>query len=68
MQNDGDPKSAGINKEEDKRSKVLEQEIKKLKRNHENTVSRKDAEISALLAERDFVADLEVAGEVGQRK
>ncbi|KAK1303457.1 hypothetical protein QJS10_CPB11g00798 [Acorus calamus] len=54
MQNYGDPKSAGINKEE-KRSKVLEQEIKKLNRNHENNVSRKNAEISSLLAERDFV-------------
>ncbi|KAK1273431.1 hypothetical protein QJS04_geneDACA017336 [Acorus gramineus] len=54
MQNDGDPKIAGINKEE-KRSKVLEREIKKLNRNHENNVSRKNAEISALLAERDFV-------------
>ncbi|KAK1326639.1 hypothetical protein QJS10_CPA01g02375 [Acorus calamus] len=54
MQNDGDLKSAGINKEE-KRSKVLEREIKKLNHNHENNVSRKNAEISALLAERDFV-------------
>ncbi|XP_058091055.1 uncharacterized protein LOC131237356 [Magnolia sinica] len=52
---DKDLKTGRNAKEEDKRTKTLQEEIRRLKSANEKLNSQKSAEISALLAERNFV-------------
>ncbi|OVA18568.1 hypothetical protein BVC80_1831g105 [Macleaya cordata] len=52
---DGNPKSAENSKEDERRSKILEGEVKKLKRAYEKLTSKNSSEVSALLSERNFV-------------
>lgn len=52
---DNNLKSVKTSKEEEQCAKRLEGEVRKLKREYENLASRNSAEVSALLAEQNFV-------------
>nr|DAD22381.1 TPA_asm: hypothetical protein HUJ06_023844 [Nelumbo nucifera] len=52
---DGDLKSVDNTKEEERRSKTLEGEVRKLKRAYESLKSKNTSEVSAILSERNFV-------------
>ncbi|KAF8405367.1 hypothetical protein HHK36_010271 [Tetracentron sinense] len=52
---DDERKSVGSTKEEEQRSKILEGEVRKLKRAYEKLTSKNSSEVSALLSERNFV-------------
>ncbi|XP_077246230.1 uncharacterized protein LOC143886161 [Tasmannia lanceolata] len=52
---DGELKTVGNTKEEDRNSKILREDIRKLKHTNKKLSSEKNTEVSALVSERNFV-------------
>ncbi|XP_077232162.1 uncharacterized protein LOC143866903 [Tasmannia lanceolata] len=52
---DGELKTVGNTKEEERNSKILREEIRKLKHTNKKLTSEKNTEVSALVSERNFV-------------